>query len=74
MEAGKQNVEADNIMGPTGRSYFDGGFRFTMDVYSHIIEDMQEEAMALLDGVLPAGKNGVSEQNNGNSTAIQRQL
>lgn len=28
---------------------------FTMDVYSHIIEGMQEDAMALLDGVLPDG-------------------
>ena len=28
---------------------------FTMDTYSHIIEGMQEEAMALLDGVMPAG-------------------
>lgn len=28
---------------------------FTMDVYSHIIDGMQEDAMALLDGVLPAG-------------------
>ena len=28
---------------------------FTMDVYSHIIEGMQEEAMALLDEVLPVG-------------------
>jgi len=26
-----------------------------MDAYSHIIEGMQEEAMALLDEVLPAG-------------------
>ena len=30
---------------------------FTMDVYSHIIEGMQSEAMALLDEVLPAGIN-----------------
>jgi integrase len=30
---------------------------FTMDTYSHIIEGMQEEAMALLDEVLPAGVN-----------------
>jgi len=29
---------------------------FTMDVYSHIIEGMQSDAMALLDEVLPAGK------------------
>ena len=28
---------------------------FTMDVYSHIISGMQEDAMALLDEVLPAG-------------------
>jgi integrase len=33
---------------------------FTMDVYSHIIEGMQQDAMALLDEVLPTGKNGVS--------------
>ena len=32
---------------------------FTMDVYSHIIEGMQSDAMALLDEVLPAGKNGL---------------
>ena len=37
---------------------------FTMDVYSHIIEGMQEEAMALLDEVLPVGKNGVFQKNN----------
>ena len=30
---------------------------FTMDVYSHIIEGMQEDAIALLDEVLPAGVN-----------------
>jgi len=30
---------------------------FTMDTYSHIIEGMQEDAMALLDRVLPAGVN-----------------
>ena len=30
---------------------------FTMDVYSHIISGMQEDAMALLDGVLPEGVN-----------------
>ena len=28
---------------------------FTMDTYSYIIEGMQEDAMALLDEVLPAG-------------------
>ncbi|MFC1893986.1 tyrosine recombinase XerC [Chloroflexota bacterium] len=31
---------------------------FTMDCYSHIIEGMQEDAMALLDEVLPIGVNG----------------
>jgi hypothetical protein len=41
---------------------------FTMDVYSHIIEGMQEDAMALLDGILPPGENGVSRKNNANST------
>ncbi len=33
---------------------------FTMDVYSHIIEGMQSDAMALLDEVLPAGVNKIS--------------
>jgi len=41
---------------------------FTMDVYSHIIEGMQEDAMALLDEVLPPGKNGMSGKNNANLT------
>jgi integrase len=40
---------------------------FTMDVYSHIIEGMQEEAMALLDGVLP---EGVSANNNAELTRL----
>lgn len=31
---------------------------FTLDAYSHILPDMQEEAMALLDRILPEGKNG----------------
>ena len=31
---------------------------FTMDVYSHIIDGMQADAMALLDEVLPLGVNG----------------
>ena len=39
---------------------------FTMDVYSHIIEGMQEDAMALLDEVLPTGKNGVRNNINAN--------
>ena len=42
---------------------------FTMDVYSHIIEGMQEDAMALLDEVLPAGINGAGK-NNANLTPI----
>ncbi len=33
---------------------------FTMDVYSHIIDGMQEEAILLLDEVLPAGVNGIT--------------
>jgi integrase len=36
---------------------------FTMDVYSHIIDGMQQDVMILLDGVLPKGKNGVSAKN-----------
>lgn len=33
---------------------------FTMDTYSHIISGMQDEALALLDEVLPpAATNGV---------------
>jgi len=28
---------------------------FTMDVYSHIIDGIQSDAMALLDELLPAG-------------------
>ena len=36
---------------------------FTMDTYSHIIEGMQEDAMALLDEVLPAGVSGKSNAN-----------
>jgi integrase len=41
---------------------------FTMDIYSHIIEGMQSDAMALLDEVLPPGKNGVVGKNNANLT------
>ena len=36
---------------------------FTMDVYSHIIEGMKEDAMALLDEVLTAG---AFQKNNAN--------
>jgi hypothetical protein len=35
-----------------------------MDTYSHIIKGMQSDAMALLDGVLPSGKNGVRNKIN----------
>jgi len=38
---------------------------FTMDVYSHIIEVMQQDAMALLDKVMP---DGMSRNNNANLT------
>ena len=38
---------------------------FTADTYCHIIEGMQQEAMALLDEVLP---KGVSRKNNANLT------
>ena len=41
---------------------------FTMDTYSHIIEGMQEDAMALLDEVLPAGVNGVKNKINASLT------
>ena len=43
---------------------------FTMDVYSHIIEGMQSDAMALLDEVLPPGVNGLSQKNNAKLTPI----
>ena len=36
---------------------------FTMDVYSHIIEGMQSDAMALLDKVLPTAVNGAGKNN-----------
>jgi len=41
---------------------------FTMDCYSHIIEGMQEDAMALLDEVLPPGINGVENKINAKLT------
>jgi len=44
---------------------------FTMDVYSHIIEGMQSDAIALLDGVLPAAKNCVAGRSNGRITAYR---
>ena len=43
---------------------------FTMDVYSHILPGMQGDAMALLDQVLPAGQNGVSEKSNAELTHL----
>jgi len=43
---------------------------FTMDVYSHIIEGMQEDAMALLDEVLPAGVNRIKNNINAKLTPI----
>ena len=43
---------------------------FTMDTYSHIIEGMQSDAMALLDEVLPAGKNGSLQKNNAKITPL----
>ena len=45
---------------------------FTMDVYSHIIEGMQSEAMALLDGVLPEGVNNKSVAKLSPILALQR--
>jgi len=33
-----------------------------MDTYSHIIEGMQQDAMALLDEVLPDGINNAGEK------------
>jgi integrase len=43
---------------------------FTMDVYSHIIEGMQSDAMALLDEVLPSGVvSGAFQKNNVNLTS-----
>ena len=38
---------------------------FTMDTYSHIIEGMQGDAMALLDEVLPSGARTTNRQQNG---------
>ncbi len=38
---------------------------FTMDTYSHIIEGMQEDAMALLDEVLPSGVPQTSNERQG---------
>ncbi len=43
---------------------------FTMDVYSHIIEGMQKDAMALLDEVLPSGINSSKNIINARLTPI----
>ena len=40
-----------------------------MAASSHIISGMQSDAMALLDEVLPAGKNGTFQKINANLTA-----
>jgi integrase len=45
---------------------------FTMDTYSHIIEGMQSDAMALLDEVLPAGVNKNSVANSSPTLDFQR--
>jgi len=45
---------------------------FTMDVYSHIIEGMQSEAMALLDGALPEGVSNKSVAKLSPIMALQR--
>jgi hypothetical protein len=42
------------------------GAGFTMNVYSHIIEGVQKDAMALLDEVLPAGINSAQNKINAN--------
>jgi integrase len=41
---------------------------FTMDVYSHIIEGMQKDAMALLDEVLPAAIDSTQNKINAKLT------
>jgi len=38
---------------------------FTMDVYHHVVDGMQEDAMALLDAVMP---EGVAQRNDANLT------
>lgn len=44
---------------------------FTMDTYSHILPNMQTEAMKLFNAVLPAGVNG-TERSNANLTPTSR--
>ena len=43
---------------------------FTMDVYSHIIEGMQSEMMALLDDVLPSAVTNVKRTSKGTEVSI----
>ena len=40
---------------------------FTMDVYSHILSGMQEDAMALLDEVLPPGVIASDQRQSGDA-------
>ena len=47
---------------------------FTMDTYSHIIEGMQEDAMALLDEVLPSGVHRTSKRGSPNMSRSVAQL
>ena len=41
-----------------------------MDVYSHIIDGMQQDAMALLDEVLPEARNGAAGKNSAKLTPL----
>jgi hypothetical protein len=50
---------------PISESLGHSSVAFTLDVYSHMIEGMQSDAMALLGEVLPRGVNG---KNNDNQT------
>jgi len=47
---------------------------FTMDVYSHIIEGMQQDAMVLLDGVLPAAIDSNQNKINAKLTLIPTKM
>jgi hypothetical protein len=42
---------------------------FTMDTYSHIISEMEEDIMALPDEALPAGITGVAQASKERQTA-----
>ena len=59
-----QGAKPKVISGALGHS----SVAFTMDVYSHIIEGMQSDAMELLDKVLPAGVNDTKNKNNARLT------